>query len=71
MENKHRFKKGDKVLVTTESLSSMFIPANVGNIFTLDLRNGAHNSPYWVMTNSYVILESMLIPPTELLKALL
>ena len=71
MENKKRFKKGDKVLVSTESLSSMFIPAYEGIIFTLDVRKGDHNGPYWIMTNNYVILESMLLHPTELLKALL
>jgi hypothetical protein len=65
-----KFKKGDIVYISVENLSIMYIPSDEGLLFTLAKRHASGFKPFWELTNSYTVMEDMLLHPTELLKVL-
>lgn len=61
-----KFKKGDIVYVSSHALEAMMIPERVGNMFKLSKRK----DNYWIMEDSYIVLEKYITHATELIKVL-
>lgn len=61
-----KFKKGDIVYVSSHGLKAMSIPERVGNMFKLSKRK----DNYWIMEDSYIVLEKYITHATDLIKVL-
>ena len=61
-----KFKKGDIVYVYSHGIKAMEIPERVGNMFKLSKRK----DNYWIMEDSYIVLEKYIEHATDLIKAL-
>ena len=61
-----KFKKGDIVYVSSHGIKAMAIPERVGNMFKLSKRK----DNYWIMEDSYIVLEKYIEHATDLIKAL-